>query len=296
MGSNVISVGTRHVKVWRLENSSSPTKARRGVEGSTASPISRMYNGHSASPAPRTFSGRNCLLGSLQDAVFTCVIGISDELAVVCTQGGSVCLLDDSARSQRLYEMRQLAYHITCVALDRSSNLVWIGGKDVAPQAISLDVFLTARGSSPGPDNSSESDASIKVGEGGKTDTVAICSTGSKLLVVDNNHGMLIYDVLRNGGCSPETAVVQQLPAHNTTVLGVVVFPQPNRCQSDFLTYSEDGHIISWLWDGKCTKSYFVQLGPPVAAGSMAANNLKSVRILQQHETILAGDNAGALR
>ncbi|KAL8972709.1 MAG: hypothetical protein Q9183_000394 [Haloplaca sp. 2 TL-2023] len=191
--------------------------------------------------------------------------------------------------------MRQLAYHITCVALDRSSNVVWIGGKNVAPQAISLDVFLAAKGSSPAPDNSSESDASIKAGEEGKTDTVAICSTGGGLLVVDNDHGMLVYDVLQNGGCSPEIAVVQQLPAHNTTVLGVIVLPQPNRCQSDFLTYSEDGHIIYWLWNGKCTKSYFVQLGPPVAAGSMAANSLKSVRILQPHETILAGDNAGIL-
>ncbi|KAL8874513.1 MAG: hypothetical protein Q9174_000151 [Haloplaca sp. 1 TL-2023] len=295
MGSNVVSVGTRHVKVWRLESSSSPTKARRGADGSIASPMSRMHHSHSASPVPKTFSGRNCLLGSLQDATFTCVVGISDELAVVCTQGGSVCLLDDSTRSQRLNEVRQLACHITCVALDRSSNVVWIGGKNNAPQAISLDVFLAARGSSPAPDDLSKSDASTQVHEEGKIETVAICSTGSKLLVVDKNRGMFVHNVLQNDGCNPETAVSQRLPAHNTMVLGVVLFPQPNGCRSDFLTYSEDGCIVYWLWEGKCTKSYFVPLGESMAAGSVAANSLRSVRISQPHGTILAGDNTGTL-
>lgn len=83
MGSNVISVGTRHVKVWRLERVTpiSPLKTRLELE--TNPP---------ASPTPKTFSGRNCLLGALIDATFSTAVGLSDSKAVVCTiQGDFVC-------------------------------------------------------------------------------------------------------------------------------------------------------------------------------------------------------------
>lgn len=77
MGTSVISVGTRHVKVWRHDpEPASPTKGR--------SELIKGYEIPPASPVPKAFSGRNCILGSLIDAVFTSVVAISQSKAILC--------------------------------------------------------------------------------------------------------------------------------------------------------------------------------------------------------------------
>lgn len=288
MGSNVVSVGTRHVKVWRLEQSSSPAKARRGLDG--------MSDGPNASPVPRTFNGRNCLLGSLQDAVFTCVVGISEDMAVVCTQDGSICLLDDTERSQRLHEVTKKKYTITCITLDRSSGVIWIGGKGVEPEAMPLDAFLTAKHPLAAPGKPCVTDESINLSKTGKLDIIAICCVDGRLIAVSNDRDTSIYDVVHANDAVPTASLIQQLPAHDSAVQGVIILPRPNECQSDFLTYSEKGHVLYWLWNGKCRRNYFVQLDQPLALGTEQSNSLRTVRMVPGHETILAGDKAGTLQ
>ena len=77
MGNSVVSVGLRHVKVWRIEQTerASPTKGRiDAIIGHDVSP---------SSPVPKALSGRNCLLGPLMEANFTSVVGVSQDKSIL---------------------------------------------------------------------------------------------------------------------------------------------------------------------------------------------------------------------
>ncbi|KAL9599510.1 MAG: hypothetical protein Q9179_003528 [Wetmoreana sp. 5 TL-2023] len=286
--TNVVSVGARHVKVWRLEHASSPAKARPGLGG--------ISDGRNASPVPRTFYGRNCLLGPLQDAVFTCVVGISEDMAVLCTQDGAVCLLDDTNRSQRLYEVSKKDYSITCVTLDRSSGVVWIGGKGAEPEAMPLDTLHSAKDLSTTLEVSSIHEVRTDVKSEDAPNIVAICCVENRLIATDTRRGMSIYDVMPVDHEAPKLSAVRELPAHDTAVLGVIIMPRPNESHADFLTYSEKGLVLYWLWDGTCASRCLVWLDHSTAHGAEHSNSLQIVRFDQNHETLLAGDKAGVLQ
>ncbi|KAL8667119.1 MAG: hypothetical protein Q9202_001041 [Teloschistes flavicans] len=284
MGMNVVSVGTRHVKVWRLEQISSPAKSRRGLES--------ISDGSSASPIPRTFTGRNCLLGSLQDAVFSCVVGISDDKAVLCTQDGTVCLLDDASRTQRLLQVTKKDYSITCVTLDPSAGVVWIGGKGVEPEALPLDVLLHPKQPPPELGKSSR----IVLDEVEKPDIAAMCCINNRVITIDTSHCIAIYNSLFIGDDAPRVSVINRLPSHDSAVLGVVILPKSNKRRSDFLTYSENGRVLYWRWNGTCTNSHLVQLVQPLEQDSTSLNSLRTLGVAQTPETLLTGDKAGVLR
>ncbi|KAL8695176.1 MAG: hypothetical protein Q9218_000344 [Villophora microphyllina] len=283
------AVGTRHVKVWRLEQtSSSPLKTRRVLDS--------ISDGTSSSPMPRTFTGRNCLLGPLQDAVFSCVVGISEDKAVLCTQDGTVCLLDDASRSQRLVQVTKTEYSITCATLDESAGVVWIGGKGIEPEAIPLVVLLY-------PQNppteleipTKERNSLIRKGVD-KPDITAMCCVDRRLITTDTNHCIAIYDSVSVGDDALKALAMKRFPSHDSAVLGVIILPKLTRRQSDFLTYSENGRVLCWLWNGTCTSDHLVLLVQPLGQGPARLNGLRILRIVQTYETLLAGDRAGVLR
>ncbi|KAL8785376.1 MAG: hypothetical protein Q9213_003382 [Squamulea squamosa] len=245
MGTGVVTVGTRHVKVWRFEQPSSPEKTRRGLD--------TVHDSCNASPAPRTFAGRNVLLGPLKDAVFTCVVGISEDAAVLCTRNGAICLLDDAHRSQRLFQVSKKNYSITCVTLDQTSSVVWIAGKGAEPESLPLSLFFALRN----PSITLEQHTSLHaLDERRRADASSICATcytDNRLVAIDLSRGMFIYGIGSDHDRTPEVSAIQQLTAHSSAVVGVVVSKDSTVNGFDFLTYSGRGDILYWLWDGKCT-------------------------------------------
>ncbi|KAL8927157.1 MAG: hypothetical protein Q9172_001481 [Xanthocarpia lactea] len=285
MGTNVITVGTRHVKVWRFEQPLSPVKSRRGLD--------TVHDSSNASPVPKTFAGRNVLLGSLRDAVFTCVVGISEDAAVLCTQDGAVCLLDDAHRSQRLCHVCKKDYFITCITLDPCSGVIWIAGKGVEPEALPLGLFFSARD----PSAALEQHKSFQV-QGQRTgkeapSICAICFADNRLVANDPSRGMSIYKVGSDPNKPPEASAIQRLPAHNSAVIGVLISSNPNVRAFDFLTYSESGDIFYWSWNGTCTGTCTVPLDGP---GAEELNELRIVRHLPTINMLLTGDKTGFLR
>ncbi|KAL8799681.1 MAG: hypothetical protein Q9182_005720 [Xanthomendoza sp. 2 TL-2023] len=289
MGTNVVTLGTRHVKVWRVEQPSSPVKTRRGLD---------TMNDHlpNASPGPRTFAGRNVLLGSLKDAVFTCAVGISEDKAIICTQDGDVCLLDDVDRSQRLLLLSKKDYSINCVTYDRTSGVIWIGGKGEQPESLPLDFFFAAKDPSAallqhnGPHSQDERNGKELPG------VSAICCVDDRLITIDSSRSMSIFDLTSVSNGVTEISVIQQLPAHESAILGVVVIPRSIRQLFDFLTYSEKGQILYWSWTGICTGSCLVPLDHPLGPDADESNELRVVRYSPTTNSLLTGDKAGILR
>ncbi|KAL9001378.1 MAG: hypothetical protein Q9169_000269 [Polycauliona sp. 2 TL-2023] len=288
MGSNVITIGTRHVKVWRVERPSSPTKVRRGLES-----VSDPAN---ASPGPRILTGRNVLLGALKDATFTCAIAITEDAAVLCTQDGYVCLLDDAHRSQRLCQVTKKDYSIACVTLDPSAKVVWLGGKGMDPEPLPLSSLLAAKD----PSSAAEQRKSLHVPDERKAkespSICAICCADNRLVAIDTSRGMSTYKVLCDTNLAPTASAVGRQPAHNSAVMGVVVSSDPTVTDFSFLTYSEKGNILYWSWDGTCTGTCTVSLELPLAPEAIDCNELRIVRYLSTINMLLTGDKNGFLR
>src|SRR3982074_1505848 len=101
-------IGTRHIKIWRVEEnrSVSPSKRRFALDG-TPQPTA-------VQPTLKTLAGRNVLLGPLVEATFTAIAPISNHKAIVCAEKGDVCLLDDS-EGQKLIKLASTGFFIMCL-------------------------------------------------------------------------------------------------------------------------------------------------------------------------------------
>ncbi|KAL9596157.1 MAG: hypothetical protein Q9219_005977 [cf. Caloplaca sp. 3 TL-2023] len=287
MGESIVSVGNRNVKIWRTERPSSPSKLRRGLDG--------VGDGSTASPIPRTFSGRNCLLGTLKDSRFTCVVGISEDRAILGTQDGVVCLLNDANRSQHLYQVSKKNYSITCITLDRSSGIVWLGGSSMGPEALPLDALLTAENLSIPLERQKMNVIKNKFNIEGTSNDLALCCADNRLIAANSGCCMRIYDVSPNPGDAPVLTSIQAFPGHDSTIQGVVIMSEINDTQSDFLTYSTNGLVLHWSLAGTCTCRFLVHLNQPLDRSSQDSNELRVVRVAPTITKLLAGDKAGYL-
>ncbi len=289
MGSSVITVGTRHIKVWRLEQTIPPSPSKKRFE------VESGIDGAPGSPVPRTFSGRNCVLGSLIESTFTCVVAISDCKAIICTDKGDICLLDDTQRNQRLDRIAKTGSSILCVAVDSTNKCLWMGGTMGKHWALPLDhltrieVSLDYSVSPTGPQMLSS------FGSSRSTDTLAIGSVRGHIVTVDSGHNIAI-ERAESGDCGNVVATEKRMPAHDTAVLGVSTMYQPNDYDAEYFTWSVQGTVLFWLLDGTCKGKLDVTLDQVHSAEEGDLNELRVVRASESDDFFISGDKHGMLR
>ena len=290
MGSNVITVGTRFVKLWRLPQSapSSPSKTRFKVENTE--PI------FPSSPRPRTLPGRNCLLGPLLEATFTCVQALSDTRAVLCTDRGSICLLDDSDRMQRLYQVSSVNFNIRCVSLDQFTALLWVSGKGTDIHGMKFD-DLTQLGRTPRKDRSTSNSSSSTTSS--VEDTLGLVALGSLsncLVAIDSAHSVRLY---KNEGRATGWSAhhdIKQIYGHRSAVIGVSVLPIRGSKEPGFFTWSVDGAIILWTLEGARIAAFEVPLEQDPLSEDEGQNELTIVRASFDGSFFVTGDKTGVVR
>ena len=290
MGSSIITVGTRHVKVWRLEQAmpASPSKKRSNVENS--------LDGVTGSPVPRKFSGRNCLLGALIDATFTCVAAISNSKAILCTDKGDICLLDDIDGHQRLDRIAKTGSGILCVTVDRTNQRLWMGGIMKKLWSLPLDSLTYVEDVSDYLSSPSDPYSLSSPGPSPEPDTLAIGSVRDQIVTVDSNHIIGMREA-KSSDSGSTIAPEKRMPAHNSAVLGVNILRQPNdHNNAEFFTWSIRGTIIFWLLDGTCKGRLEVPLDQPDNAEEGDLNELQVVRESHSDQCFISGDKFGVLR
>lgn len=289
MGSSIITVGTRHVKVWRLEQvmPASPSKKRFDIENS--------LDGVTGSPMPRTFSGRNCLLGALIDATFTCVVAISNSKAILCTDKGDICLLDDTDGHQRLDRIAKTSSGILCVTVDRTNQRLWMGGIMKKLWSLPLDSLTCVKDVSDYLSSPSDPESFSSSGSSREPDALAIGSLRDQIVTVDSNHIISIKDA-RSSDSGSTMAIEKRMPAHDSAVLGVNILHQPNDHNAEYFTWSIRGTIIFWLLDGTCKGKLEVPLDHPDNVEEGDLNELKVVRECHSDQCFISGDKFGFLR
>ena len=291
MGNSIVSVGTRHVKVWRSEIADAPisphkTKFRYG------SPETRVP----ASPQNKTLFGRNCLLGSLIDATFTCITSVSDSKAILCTADGIVCLLDDTEHAQRLRELYRCSFGIRCVTFDTRTGILYFAGDGCEVQSLSADWSNIPRerpteGWQALPGIIVHDPWPLKISAG----VVAIGSTASHLITLDSSHISTFHQKPDDDLKPPSTTATKTLRAHGSSALGVEALPQPNDYESDFFTWSTDGTILFWSYHGFCTLVSRVPLMKANLDHNSNSNELRVVKAWSSCGFFVAGDMVGNL-
>lgn len=285
LGSNLITFGTRHIKVWRVEGgvAISPTKQRFLLDG-TPQPIP-------STPAVRTLGGRNVLLGGLVDATFSCAAIIGDSKVLVCSEKGEICLLDDQQNQQKLTKLCNAGFGVLCVATDLSSRLVRLGGRN--GQIKFLDLESSDLEMMPdSPCRASNSDSTVNP-------IYAMGRIDDKWIEVNSRHAIEVVPSSSSPieSSSDENAwSFQRLEAHSDPVLGVEVLDRPNGYDADFLTYSSSGDVFFWDLQGRKKASLRLALEQANKAGEEDLPLRLVLRASKGAKFIASGDSNGMLR
>lgn len=285
VGQSLVTTGVRHVKVWRLPAARpvSPTKSRLNVDGAP-----------SPNPAPKALFGRNCILGQLNDHTFSCIGSISDQEAVVGTESGAVCLLDDREGSQRLSVVTQVGFGITSLTIDFDRESVWLGGRGRRMQRLSFDDLRWSSTSSPVSPARLE-----KVVVDKKANAPAITcmgSLGSHLVTVEATREIHIYPIATLPDEGEQEPGETSMPAHRDPVLGIRPLRRPNKFSADLFSWSRNGSVNFWDARGKCLDSKMVVVEQSIAGDEDVANELKVMRAADNADWFVAGDKFGVLR
>ena len=287
MGSSVISVGTRHVKVWRLEHaeSISPTKGRadalRGLEMPPSSPV------------PKALAGRNCLLGSLMDAVFTTVVAIANEKAILCTENGDICLLDDTDQNQRIERLTRVDFRILCVSVCKLQDTIVVAGSEGRFKIISMDELEAYEDTTTSTKISITSNPRADNAPRPLPDILAVGFLGQhRLVMMDASHTMFLKDA-QNLDDNDQATILKQIPAHDSPILGVNALQRPNKRDADFLTWSSQGTALFWALDGTCMGKLDLLFSQEVSISDNDPNELKVVRASLNLDCLIFGDKYG---
>ncbi|KAL5001226.1 quinon protein alcohol dehydrogenase-like superfamily [Aspergillus recurvatus] len=282
LGQALITVGVRHVKVWRLPDirPASPSK-------------SRANTGDAPNLAtPKALSGRNCVLNALADSTFTSVVGISDSEAIVGTDMGALCLIDDNDGNAKLTLIQHMEFGITSLTADSDRACIWIGGRGRRMRRLAFE-SLRPSSNLPSPRTSSRLSAEIKSKEPAIT---CIGSLASHLITVDGTRAISIYPVESLNGEGEQCNIGTTMPAHRDSVLGVGPLKTPNHLGADFFTWSCRGIVKFWDTQGKCRDSRTILVEPLAGGDDDTASELKILRATTDMGLFLSGDKVGVLR
>ncbi|KAF7539440.1 hypothetical protein G7054_g2126 [Neopestalotiopsis clavispora] len=273
MGSNLVTVGVRHCKVWQVEEpqGNSPTKSRFGNE---VNPPSQSQ---------KALQGRNALLGDLIETSFTCAAAISDSKAVICSEGGDICLLEESPERTKLARILKIGFIIACVAIRDAA--IHVSGNSGDFAILNLDQFLQAN--SDCVTSSSKLDAPL----------LALDFLADNMVTVDSDQSINIWDASYLPGTASETSTRLRIPGNGDTTQGVGSIPQSNQSEAAFYTWTQSGSIQLWDTQGNIKESFDVALeNATVHSDGEPVNQLTACTTTQAANYFITGDKLGVLK
>ncbi|SPO03480.1 related to transcriptional repressor rco-1 [Cephalotrichum gorgonifer] len=275
MGNYLITFGVRHVKFWRVEEtpSVSPVKQKFGSDSTTTTPQTQQ----------KALPGRNILLGSLIDSAFTCATVVDDGRAVLCTDAGDVCLLEDDGKQMKLQRVLRLDFSITSITLQDLTALV--GGKDGQFATLNVTSVVDFR-----------SDCVITKTQS-PTGLVALGFMGDESLVtIDAKHSINVWGASYIPGQSAEVAPLIPIPGHGEPIVGVQLLSKPNPIGASFITWSGSGKLMHWTLDGQVVSTMNLDFEQTPFNSDLEVENQVTAVWSTKSGDVVYGDRRGVLR
>ena len=276
-------MGTRHVKVWRIEDLGSISKA----------PKSRQSDfSFASSSVHKTLPGRNCVLESLLETNFTSVVAVTPSKAIVASDKGHICLLDDSDGTQRFSKVAEAGVAVTSMAVD-TKNRIHLAGSQGGLKTLSISDLVEALTPPPSPPPRVESPTITLTTDSSKIEAVG--SLVDYLVTIDCQHSIRLSHLCDSDDETLIGSVVQKLPAHGDSVLGVTHLKKLNSAEASFCTWSAGGCVLFWSNEGVCRDSLQVPL-EQLSSGDVDVNELRTVTASSDATVLVSGDKYGVLR
>ncbi|EFE35844.1 WD repeat protein [Trichophyton benhamiae CBS 112371] len=250
-----------------------------------------MGNNLITSPLPVALSGRNCLLGNLHQSTFTCVSSISDTEAVICSDSGVVCFLDDSNNQQKLQYVKRFDIGVSSVVVDSNSGFIWFGGRSRQLEKCSIDEMRSSPMISPTSANIDTQPCPTPK----KASIVSMGIIDTHMITVDSSRTLRICPLDPLSKDNIESVADVSVSAHRDSVLGISTVETPNSKSSDFFTWSCGGTVRFWNVNGTCCDTYKVDL-EQISDEDEDANELKVLRATGGIKMFVSGDRYGVVR
>jgi WD40 repeat protein len=217
------------------------------------------------------------------EATFTAIAPISNHKAIVCTERGDICLLDDS-EGQKLMKLTNTGFFVTCLAVDVESRRVRIGGRKGRVQSMSMDELLNlSPPESPKPFSESASGP----------DLCAMGYAANSLVTVDSNNSI---EISSPNSDAADLGVQKILSAHGDPVLGIGLLSPANKMDAAFFTWSSNGIVVFWDLDGSSKGSVKVEVEQVSTGDEDPVNQCQIVRAAKNAAFLVTGDKYGVLR
>ncbi|KAL1838981.1 hypothetical protein VTJ49DRAFT_2026 [Mycothermus thermophilus] len=275
MGNSLLTLGVRHVKLWRVDDGQDPSSAKSKLSNDTPSP---------APQAQKPLPGRNILLGPLLETTFSCALPVSDEKAIICSESGCVCLLDDANKQMRLAKALEVDFAITCIA--RRSEEVYLGGRDGQLAVVKLDSILNCISEPP-----------IRISRLKAGLAAMGLLENNNFVTIDSRRSIDIWSPDYLPGSSDDDDAHIALPGLGDPVLGIQPLPASRGPGARFFTWSGAGRVTTWDMNGMVQSSLDITV-EQIDTGSEPGliNQVVVVKATDDGSLFVAGDKLGVLR
>lgn len=290
-GNNLVTVGTRHVKLWHLTEPQKRSPVRQ--------PRFRRSEILPSSPGPTPLSGRNCLLGSMVDSTFTSVLPIDATVFILGTETGHLCLVDTSQAILELKVLKKFDISITSIAYLEENQRLLLGTSlgllnedlnDLRKNQSTKEAKTSLGGSQHKPHRVSAVRRSLGFLSPTSRHVTAVGTMKEQTVTLDSEGSLQIQQNQSDEG--------QEQPifaAHNSIIQGVQSLPSQAGL-GDFFTWSKNAEIKFWDVKGNLLNRETLDLGQPEGDSGNFENELNRMLFAGQFSGFVAGDRFGMLK
>lgn len=275
VGNNLLTLGVRHVKVWRID------------EAQATSPVKQKFVGdvNPTTQARKTLPGRNVLLGNMIEATFSCAAAIGDTKAIICSETGDVCLLDEVGKQMKLIHVLESGFVTTCVAI--RNGLIYISGKSGNFTTLDLESFLKVSPTCIRTTTEASAGAGV----------LALGFLDDKMVTVDTKRSIDIWNEDHVPGAPRVESTSIPILGRGDAVMGVGSLSRSNATGAQFYTWSQSGHVILWSADGTIKSSFEVPLDEAYFEDEPElVNQMVTIRATRDGKFFIAGDKLGFVK
>ncbi|OAL62370.1 WD repeat protein [Trichophyton rubrum] len=216
---------------------------------------------------------------------------ISDTEAVICSDSGVVCFLDDSNNQQKLQYVKRFDIGVSSVVVDSNSGFIWFGGRSRQLEKCSIDEMRSSPMISPTSANIDTQPCPTPK----KASIVSMGIIDTHMITVDSSRTLRICPLDPLSKDNIESVADVSVSAHRDSVLGISTVETPNSKSSDFFTWSCGGTVRFWNVNGTCCDTYKVDL-EQISDEDEDANELKVLRATGGIKMFVSGDRYGVVR
>lgn len=283
MGNKLITVGTRHVKVWKIDDPTGSIRLSKARQSDLSFLTGSAY---------KTLPGRNCILDNLREATFTSVVAVAPNRAIVASERGDICLVDDTSSDQRFIKLFEAGFAVSSMAVDTKGRLHLASNQGGLKTVNILDITSSLT-PPPSPSPRVES-PTVPVTDHNQIGAIACLA--DYVVTVDSQRAIRLSHLCATDDETIVGNIAHTLPAHGDSVLGVTALAsQSNTLNASYYTWAADGTVLFWNEDGSYRDSLYVALEQPDAPDPIP-NELRTVRASADASFLVTGDKYGVLR